>query len=43
VLDFRLRPRFIAESDVDWAHEDVIDALALLLKEAPPAPDAGSR
>jgi peroxiredoxin len=43
VLDFRLQPRFIAEGDVDWAHEDVINALALLLKEAPPAPDVGSR
>jgi hypothetical protein len=43
VLDFRLQPRFIAEGDVDWAHEDVIDALALLLKEVPAAPDVGSR
>jgi thiol-disulfide isomerase/thioredoxin len=43
VLDFRLQPRFIAEGDVDWAHEDVIDAVALLLKEAPAAPDVGRR
>jgi peroxiredoxin len=43
VLDFRLQPRFIAEGDVDWAHDDVIGALALLLKEVPAAADAGGR
>ena len=43
VLDFRLRPRFIAEGDVDWNRQDVTDALALLLKEVPRAEDVGGR
>jgi peroxiredoxin len=35
VLDHGLKPRFIAEGDVDWAREDVMNVLADLLKEAP--------
>jgi predicted transcriptional regulator len=35
VLDHDLKPRFIAEGDVDWARKDVMNVLADLLKEAP--------
>jgi len=35
VLDSGLRPRFIAEGDVDWARPDVMKILADLLKETP--------
>jgi peroxiredoxin len=35
VLDHGLKARFIAEGDVDWAREDVMNVLADLLKEAP--------
>jgi peroxiredoxin len=35
VLDRGLRPRFLAEGDVDWARPDVMSRLAELLGEAP--------
>jgi peroxiredoxin len=35
VLDRTLKPRFIAEGDVDWARPDVTKILADLLMEAP--------
>jgi thiol-disulfide isomerase/thioredoxin len=43
VLDFALKPRFIAEGELDWAREDVTSALALLLKEMPALPDVGGK
>jgi peroxiredoxin len=33
VLDLALKPRFIAEGDVDWARPDVVNTLAQLLIE----------
>jgi peroxiredoxin len=33
VLDLGLKPRFIAEGDVDWARPDVVNLLAQLLME----------
>ena len=35
VLDRALKPRFIAEGDVDWARPDVLNILADLLMEVP--------
>jgi hypothetical protein len=35
VLDAGLKPRFIAEGDVDWTRLDVVNMLAELLAEAP--------
>jgi hypothetical protein len=35
VLDGGLKPRFIAEGDVDWARPDVTKILTDLLMEAP--------
>jgi thiol-disulfide isomerase/thioredoxin len=35
VLDGGLKPRFIAEGDVDWARPDVMNILADLLTESP--------
>ena len=35
VLDRTLKPRFIAEGDVDWARPDVTKILADLLMEVP--------
>jgi peroxiredoxin len=35
VLDHTLKPRFIAEGDVDWARPDVMKILADLLMEVP--------
>ncbi len=35
VLDHGLKPRFLAEGDVDWARKDVMNVLADLLGEAP--------
>jgi thiol-disulfide isomerase/thioredoxin len=35
VLDGGLKPRFIAEGDVDWARADVMDRIADLLEEVP--------
>jgi hypothetical protein len=33
ILDRSLKPRFIAEGDVDWARPDVMNVLADLLRE----------
>jgi thiol-disulfide isomerase/thioredoxin len=41
VLDHGLKPRFVAEGDVDWARTDVMDILADLLRELPGSPGAG--
>jgi thiol-disulfide isomerase/thioredoxin len=35
ILDRSLKPRFIAEGDVDWGRPDVMNVLADLLTEAP--------
>jgi thiol-disulfide isomerase/thioredoxin len=35
VLDRNLKPRFMAEGDVDWARPDVMSTVADLLKEPP--------
>jgi len=35
VLDGALKPRFIAEGDVDWARPDVTEILKGLLVEVP--------
>jgi peroxiredoxin len=41
VLDHDLKPRFIAEGDVDWARDDVTGILADLIGAVPPATGAG--
>lgn len=40
VLDHRLKPRFLAEGDVNWARADVMSALADLLGEVARSPGA---
>jgi predicted transcriptional regulator len=35
VLDRDLKPRFVAEGDVDWARPDVMNVLGDLLRKVP--------
>jgi peroxiredoxin len=41
VLDHDLRPRFLAQGDVDWGRADVMNILADLLRDIPGATGAG--